>query len=450
VPSVEDGLSCSAIVAVNSFPRGGKLSSFNNAPSCADLRQNRPQPPVAVLLYADPVPARRRWRGRLGPSARSLLVDLLLALIAVYAAVSLTSEITQHLPPTPFRLAAQLVAACHGASVAFRRVASVPALVGLLGTAVVYGVVLRMPVFMLGPAVLFVAYALGSTQPQRRAAVLLGVIEAVLVLLLVTGAGFPGWDSVGLFAGLAAAAWFLGVLAHRWQTLARENAERASELEQARTELARSAVAAERLRIARELHDVVAHSMSVIAMHAGAARLAVGTKPESELAALDVIERSSRSALSEMRRLVTVLREDGESEARGPAPGLQELHTLVAGVVHAGVTVDVRTKGNLDAVPAGVSLAAYRVIQEALTNVVRHAGPTRARLEVRAGEQVLTICVQDDGRAAPWPPSLASGGHGSIGMRERMELYGGTLAAGPRADGGWSVEARLPYLATER
>lgn len=396
------------------------------------------------------MPARRRWRGRLGPAARSLLVDLLLAAIAIYAALSLTREITQALPPSPFRRAALIVAACHGAAVALRRAAPVPALIALVGTAAVYGAVLGLPVFMLGPAVLFVAYALGSTQPPRWAAGLLGVLEVALVLLLVTGTNFPGWDSVGFFVALTAAAWFLGVLARRWQTLARENADRAIELEQARTELARSAVAAERLRIARELHDVVAHSMSVIAMHAGAARLAVGAKPESQLATLDVIESSSRSALSEMRRLVTVLRDDGESEVRGPAPGLRDLHTLVAGVVEAGVTVDVRTEGDLDAVPAGVSLAAYRVIQEALTNVVRHAGPTRARLDVRAGEEMLTIRVQDDGRVASWQPSLASGGHGSIGMRERLELYGGTISAGPGVFGGWSVEGRLPYLAAER
>jgi signal transduction histidine kinase len=393
------------------------------------------------------VTATRRWRGWPVPPARSLLVDLLLASVAVYAAVTLTSEITRPLPSGPFRLVAQLVAAGHGAFVAIRRFAPVPALLGLLTTAAVYGAVLRLPVFMLGPAVLFVAYALGSTQPQRRAAALLVVLEGALVLLLVAGTSFPGWDSVALFAVLIGAAWFLGVLARRWQTLARESADRAAELEQARTELARSAVAAERLRIARELHDVVAHSMSVIAMHAGAARLAVGTKPESQAAALEVIERSSRSALAEMRRLVTVLRDGGEAETRAPAPGLRELHALVAGVVAAGVTVDVRTEGDLEAVPAGVSLAAYRVVQEALTNVLRHAGPTRARLDLRAGEDGLTIRVENDGPAASWRPSLASGGHGSIGMRERLELYGGSLTAGPRPEGGWSVEARLPYLA---
>jgi signal transduction histidine kinase len=324
-------------------------------------------------------------------------------------------------------------------------------LVGLLATATVYGLVLRMPVYMLGPAVLFVAYALGSEFDRRRALGLLALLELSLVLLLVLGAGFPGWDSAVLFAGLVAGCWFLGALARRWQTLARESAERAAELELARTELARHAVAAERLRIARELHDVVAHSMSVIAMHAGAARLAIGKKPESELAALDVIERSSREALAEMRRLVTVLRDGSAGAAeRGPAPSVAEVHTLVARVVEAGVTVDVRTQGDLEGVPPGVSLAAYRVVQEALTNVVRHAGSTRARLVLEAGEDALSIRVDDDGRSDFWrPPASSGGGHGTIGMRERLELYGGTLSAGPRPDGGWSVQARLPYVTAD-
>ena len=149
-------------------------------------------------------------------------------------------------------------------------------------------------------------------------------------------------------------------------------------------------MAAERLRIARELHDVVAHSMSVIAMHAGAARLAVGTDPASERAALDVIESSSREALGEMRRLVTVLRdENADAAARSPVPGLADLPTLVASVAAGGLTVDVKTEGDLEVVPSGVSLAAYRVIQEALTNVVRHAGPTSAHVVVQAGQDDL-------------------------------------------------------------
>jgi signal transduction histidine kinase len=391
-----------------------------------------------------------RWNDRRTRS--SLLVDLLLAAVAVYAATVLTAEVL-HAAPAGLAFAVYTVAGLHGASVALRRLAPVAAVAVLLSTAGVYGLALGMPVFMLGPAVLFVAYGVGAGLGLRPAAVLLAVIETALVLLLAFGSSFPGWASVLLFASLVAGAWYLGVFARRWQTLAAENAQRARELEAARHELARHAVATERLRIARELHDVVAHSMSVIAMHAGAARLAVGTDPTSERKALDVIESSSRETLGEMRRLVTVLRdENADAAVRSPMPGLTELPTLVASVAAGGLTVDVRTEGDLEAVPSGVSLAAYRVIQEALTNVVRHAGHTSAHVLVQAGKDNVVVRIEN---AAPsggaWHRVPSAGGrHGTVGMRERVELYGGTLGVGPSADGGWSVEASLPYGVEQR
>jgi signal transduction histidine kinase len=387
-------------------------------------------------------------RDRLTPL--SLLLDLALAAVAIYAACLLTAEVLTS-DGSGASAAAYTTAVLHGATVAIRRLAPRAAVVVLLITAAVYGIGLGLPVYMLGPAVLFVAYAVGGQFSRGPAAIWLAVIEVSLVLLLRLGSSFPGWDSVVLFAGVVAGAWLLGFLAGRWQTMAAENAQRATELEGARVELARSAVAAERVRIAQELHDVVAHSMSVIAMHAGVARLAVGTDPASERAALDVIERSSRSALAEMRRLVTLLRDEDAAElGRSPAPGLTELHTLVAGVVAGGVTVDVRTDGNLTTVPAGVSLAAYRIIQEALTNIVRHAGPTRANLLVKAGTDELTIRVVNAPPSTSSAPAPSAGGrHGSIGMRERVALYGGSLSAGPTADGSWLVEAQLPYVLEE-
>jgi signal transduction histidine kinase len=390
-----------------------------------------------------------RWNDR--RTRNSLLIDLLLAGASIYAATVLSAEVVEAVP-AGMAAAVYTVAVLHGASVALRRLAPVAAVAALLSTAGVYGLALGMPVFMLGPAVLFIAYGVGAVLGPQPSAVLLGVIEAALVLLLRYGSSFPGWDSVLLFASLVAGAWYLGVFARRWQTLAAENAQRAKELEAARHELARHAVAAERLRIARELHDVVAHSMSVIAMHAGAARLAAGTDPASERKLLDVIESSSREALGEMRRLVTVLRdEDADAAARSPVLGLADLPTLVASVAAAGLTVDVRTEGDLEAVPSGVSLSAYRVIQEALTNVVRHAGQTTAHVLVQARPEDLVVKVEN---AAPTSSSRrlpsAGGHHGAVGMRERVELYGGTLRAGPSADGGWSVEASLPYGVEER
>ncbi|MGH9248406.1 MAG: sensor histidine kinase, partial [Acidimicrobiales bacterium] len=239
----------------------------------------------------------------------------------------------------------------------------------------------------------------------------------------------------------------------QWRDAATAHARRATELEQARDELARLAVTAERVRIARELHDVVAHSMSVIAMHAGSGRLAADRDPAAARWALEVVERSSRDALAEMRRLVTVLRAEDEAEPElAPAAGLHDVHQLVAEVAAAGVTVEVHTEGDLASVPDGVSLAAYRIVQEALTNVVQHASPAQAHVSVRIGDGKVVLEVTDDGTtgAVARETAPASGGHGTIGMRERAALYGGELTAGPRPEGGWRVAVRLPYAVVDQ
>jgi signal transduction histidine kinase len=394
-----------------------------------------------------PRPRDRRWWGthlRDAAPIRAALLDVLLAAIAAYAAVTLTAEVTS--PAHGWHgAAAELVAFVHGSSIVARRVATRAMLAVLLGTAVVYAA-LGYPVYLLGPAVLFAAYTLGARWPRRRGLIALAVVEGVTAVLIGAGATFPGLDSLALYLGLIAAAWFLGDIVRRWQTLAREHAAQVRELQVAREELARHAVTAERVRIARELHDVVAHCMSIVAMHAGAGRLAVGTDPEAERVALRVIEDTTRVALGEMRRLVAVLREDGAAQAPlGPVHGLGDLPGLTAGVAAAGVTIDVRTSGDLASLPDGVSLAAYRVVQEALTNVVRHAAPTRARVVVTAGaDDTVHLSVENDAGARRRPAAAAGGGHGTTGMRERVELYGGTFASGPAEGGGWRVVAELP------
>jgi signal transduction histidine kinase len=394
-----------------------------------------------------------------GNGARRWLLDAALAAAAAYAAVLLTAEVTVGLPALP-RAAGLLLAATYGAALAFRRVAP-PAVLAVQAAASVAYVALGLPVFMLGPAVLVTLYTAASRLDRRAALLTLGGTEALLAVLLWAGQSSPGIASWVQFSALLAGAWFLGDIVRRWQAAAAAHARRAVELEQAREELARLAVTAERLRIARELHDVVAHSMSVIAMHAGGGRLAAGRDPAAAQRALEVVEESSRSALAEMRRLVTVLRDDGEKPVLGPAPGLTDLHRLVAQVVAAGVSVDVHTVGDLAAVPHGVSLAAYRIVQEALTNVVRHGGPAHARLSVVVGDRIQLEISNDDGAGTPAPrqsgPGLLDdlarptvGGHGTIGMRERAALYGGELTAGPRPDGGWRVAGWLPCAAVPR
>jgi signal transduction histidine kinase len=366
------------------------------------------------------------------------------AAVAAYAAVTLTAEITP--AESGWRgVAAQTAAFVHGSSIAVRRAAPRVMLTVLAGTAVLY-TALGYPVYLLGPAVLIAAYTLGARLPRRPGLVVLGLLEGAAAILIVAGGAFPGVDSLALFLGLIAAAWFLGDIVRRWQTLAREHSAQVRQLQMARDELARHAVTAERVRIARELHDVVAHSMSIVAMHAGAGRLAVGTDPQAERAALQVIEDTTRGALGEMRRLVAVLREEGEAQPQlGPVRGLGDLPELTASVAAAGVSIDVRTSGDLAALPDGVSLAAYRVVQEALTNVVRHAAPTRARVAAAvADDGTLRLRVENDPGANPRRAAPAGGGHGMAGMRERVELYGGTLASGPTGDGGWRVSVELP------
>ena len=392
--------------------------------------------------------------GRVGMASSSAwrwLLDAVLAAAAAYAAVVLTSELIDGAPRL-WTAAVLSLAVMYGAALAFRRLAPTAVLAVQAAAAAGY-VALGLPVFMLGFAVLVSLYTVASRLDRRTALVGLVGAEALLAALLWLGPSFPGVPSWLLFATVLAAAWFLGDVVRRWKLAAAAHARRAAELERAREELARLAVTAERLRIARELHDVVAHSMSVIAMHAGSARLAVERDPAATRKALEVIEKSTRDALGEMRRLVAVLRDPGDaSPALAPAPGLGDVHRLVAEVAAAGVTVDVQTEGDLARVPDGVALAAYRILQEALTNVVRHVGLAHARLSVVVDDGKVVVQVTDDGdpRSPAGTPHAPGVGHGLTGMRERAALYGGQVTAGPRPGGGWQVTGSLPFPGVDR
>lgn len=222
--------------------------------------------------------------------------------------------------------------------------------------------------------------------------------------------------------------------------------ERTRLLERERDERDRAAAMAERLRIARELHDVVAHSISLIAVQAGVGHHVIDTDPAGARTSLGVIEQTSRDALVEMRRMLGALRDGSEPAAVTPSPGLADLNTLAAEVRRTGLGVTLEVTGDGGEVPAGVDLAAYRVVQEALTNVVKHGGPV-AHVRVEQASDGVTIEVADKGR----PEAAASGpGHGLAGMRERVALYGGTLETGPRPGGGFRVRAVLPYAAAPR
>jgi signal transduction histidine kinase len=201
---------------------------------------------------------------------------------------------------------------------------------------------------------------------------------------------------------------------------------------------ARYQITEERLRIARELHDIVAHSMSVITVQAGFGRLVVDEQPAQARTALAAIETTGRATLVEMRRMLGVLRAD--DPALSPPPGLADLDQLVAQTAHAGVQVDLTITGTPRELPAGMDLTAYRVIQEALTNVVKHADTATGRVVLDYGDNELSMEITDNGAGCPnWTE-----GHGLTGMRERVSGYGGQFSAGPLPEGGFHVTVRLP------
>jgi signal transduction histidine kinase len=319
----------------------------------------------------------------------------------------------------------------------------------VLATSVASGLAvaaLGVPPVVLGPAAILVAvYSVAAYGDRWVSLAGLAAAELGAAAVQLTPGRFQALTVVsnGLAIG---AAWLLGhFVGVRRNHIAR--LERTAELERARAELARRAVVEERLRLARELHDVVAHAISVIAVQSGVGAHVAGTQPEEAAKALAAIEATSRAALTELRRLLGVLRQEGEPQGSlAPVPGLADLDALLAEVGKAGLAVRLRVEGTPSPLPAGVDLSAYRIVQEALTNVVKHAGPARAQVVVGYRDQEVTVEVSDDGRGvtASTDDGEARIGHGLIGMRERVAAFGGDLEAGPRPGGGFRVAARLP------
>jgi signal transduction histidine kinase len=291
-------------------------------------------------------------------------------------------------------------------------------------------------------ALLLAFYSVGAHCDDRNAvyvgAVALGSIAAAD---LGRPSFFNSSGSPRPSAWLAfAIAWLVGRDLRRRRQRVVGLADRAAQLEREREEEARRAVAEERARIARELHDVIAHGVSVIVVQAQAGPHLVGD-PERVRGVFSTIESSARDALVELRRLLGVLRSGDEKLAIGPQPGLASLEALVEQVRTSGLPVELRIEGEPVRLPAGIDLSAYRIVQEALTNVVKHAGDAAAEIVIRYASAELELDIFDDGGTAV---SVNGSGHGLIGMRERVALYGGTLDVGPREEGGYAVRARLP------
>jgi signal transduction histidine kinase len=219
---------------------------------------------------------------------------------------------------------------------------------------------------------------------------------------------------------------------------------RARRLESDREERARAAVVEERTRIARDLHDLIAHSVSLMTVQAGAARLVLPDDPARAHEPLLSVEETGREALAEMRRLFGIVRGDEGDAALAPQPGLARLDALLEQAGKAGLPVELEVEGARRTLPPGVDLTAYRIVQEALTNARKHGGAGRAQVTIRYGREALDVEIRNDRRRAR---VAKEAGHGLVGMRERVSLYGGELEAGPQGEGGYAVRARLPVEA---
>ena len=330
------------------------------------------------------------------------------------------------------------------------------AVFAITGTAIsLYSVLGYVPSF--GAIGVLIALYTVASRTDRKTALIAGGITAVGITVSFAGlavrAGTTPTDlllDIAANFGLYATAWILGdnIRVRRAYTSALE--ARAAVLEREREEQARLAVSEERARIARELHDVVAHHVSVMVVQAAAARRVLASHPDQAADALGAIETTGRQALSEMRGMLGVLRQDEASDDLVPQPGLERIDTLLESVREAGLPVDLVIEGTPRALPPGLDLSAYRIVQEALTNTLKHAGMARARVLLRYGDNALELEVTDDGRgaAAALRDGERSPGHGLIGMRERVSLFGGEMTAGPRSAGGYAVRARLPIGAT--
>lgn len=287
-------------------------------------------------------------------------------------------------------------------------------------------------------AAMGVGYAAAATYRPRGAAAVLAVLLGACALWWFGTADLR--HAAWLAPVFTLAAWAVG-------SVVRRNRAYAAELRRREADRARAEAGEERLRLARELHDVIAHSLSVVNVQAGYGGYVLDKRPEEAREALAVIQRTSRETIAEMRGLLAVLRGSAAAE-RLPAPTLADLPELVRGTCRTGLRVELRREGTARTLPPGVELCAYRIVQEALANVVRHAGARTAWVVLRYDAHELAVEIGDDGTAGAG--AEPADGHGIGGMRERVAVYGGTLVAAPRPDGGFGVAAVLPIPAEVR
>jgi signal transduction histidine kinase len=399
---------------------------------------------AAVVAYRSPMgsasqaPARPD-RGLFGVVPPGRPTDVAVAVLVGAVQLGLTGVAASHQPDRQaLDLLAYLLLAVGPVALLWRWRSPAGVLAVVMASCVVY-FALGYPY---GPAwlALVVAFWTAVTGGARRAAWVTAFagLAAYFTLAPLLDRGAPVAGAVTIAAHLG---WLLLVLAAA--EVATAGRQRRQAAERSRAEEARRRAGEERMRIARELHDVLAHNISLINVQAGVALHLMDEQPGQASSALQAIKQASNDALGELRSVLDVLRQGDEAPPRAPASGLAQLDRLVAGAEATGLAVRTLVEGTPRPLPAGTDLAAYRIVQESLTNVTRHAGPAGATVLVRYGAGDLTVQVDDDGRG----PAAATGpgnGNGIRGMRERVAALGGELSAGARPGGGFRVLARLP------
>lgn len=367
---------------------------------------------------------------------RSALFDATVALLLVALNLSILWSLRVQAPEA--MALASLLVAVHAGCLFWRRRA--PSLV--LGANAATGVaviVLGFPSVVLGVALLVAIYTHAAEIPRRHSL----PAAAVVIAVGLTAQAIADQPDLGTLMGNAVVlgvSWFLGDTVRQRRGYVRRLEERTAELEAARDELSRRAVVEERLRIARELHDILGHSVGVIAVQAGVGAHVIDSDPGEAKRSLQTIESVSKSALVEIRQVVGALRDEGSAPEVRPAPGIAALEELVAEVPKERVGVELHVDEAAKSIAPGLQLTIYRIVQEALTNVVRHSGAGRARVSVRARPREVRVEVVDDGAGS----ESFEGGHGLAGMSERVSLHGGRLEAGPLPEAGFRVSATFP------
>jgi len=382
---------------------------------------------------------------RLWLFARSSALDVLIAIGAIESALEVAfRHDAMRAPRTPLWFAVPAVAIVVLALLGRRRFPFIaPVSVWLLAAALSF-VDGRLVVFSVGVYVAGMAAALllGNVADAVQRRVGLAVVLGAATIVVYNEPDHDAGEFL-FVPVLFAIAWLAGFALRERAAQAEAAEERATQAEREREESARHAVFEERVRIARELHDVVAHHVSMMGVQAGAARVVIDRDRVKAKEALSAIESSSRQAVAELHRLLGFLRQAGDRDDLAPQPGLGQLPRLAASMRDSDLAVEVSIEGESRSLPPTVDVSAYRIVQEALTNTLKHSAASRADVHVRYWPDELEVEIVDDGRPSS-VRSSTSGGLGLIGMRERAALHGGQLSAGPAAGGGFAVKVKLP------